>query len=156
MSEVILHFKYLGLKTVKGRKIMTWQIQVFVELWNHTNFPVRRPARVSYENKLNLPRWALILQEPRRGRFVVGLKTGSATLEKIGDQFWSPEFNVDLAPNEYKFYNPVTLDYTIDLGSVSVWSEFNIDRTGLRRFGNYVDVEWKGSGPQSETPSRKY
>ena len=143
LSEVILHFKYLGLKTVKGRKIMTWQIQVFVELWNHTNFKVSGPARVSYENKLNLPAMgADIARTFDEEDLLLDAKQILPTLQKIGNQFWSSEFDVDLAPNQYKFYNPVTLDYTMDLGSVSVGSEFNIDELGYGDSG--ITLMWKG------------
>ena len=145
MSEVILHFKYQGLKTVKGRKMLTWQFQVFVELWNPTNFNASGLARVSYENKLRLP---AIGAEIARNFDGEDLLTDSSqvqpTLPKIGDRFWSLEFNVDLAPNQYKFYNPITLGYTVDLGaaSTSVQNQFNIDELSYGDSG--ISLMWKG------------
>lgn len=145
MSEVILHFKYQGMKTVKGRKVLIWQIQVSVELWNHTNFPVNGPVRVSYENKLTLPALgAGIIRFFDDEALLTDPNQVKPTLQKIGDKFWSAEFTVNLAPNQYKFYNPITLDYTVDLGpsSSSIQSQFNIDELGYGDSG--ISLMWKG------------
>jgi hypothetical protein len=157
ISEIILHFKYKGVTTSKGRKLMNWQIQVFVELWNHTNHHVEGAVRVTYENKLQLPAMGTepkrdfddddIMSDPTQVRLTQQINP--AILSKIGDDFWSPEFNVNLAPNQYKFYNAIDLTYTMDLGSDSttIQSEFNIDEMGfgqssgisLMLQGNVVD-----------------
>jgi hypothetical protein len=145
MSEVILHYKYQGLKTTKGRKVMTWQIQVFVELWNHTNFNVEGRARVSYENKFKFPAvGADIARNFDDEDFLMDSKQVSPTLQKIKEHFWSAEFDVDLVPNQYKFYKPVDLTYTIDLGpsSTKVQDQFNIDELGYGDSG--VTLMWNG------------
>ncbi len=145
ISEVILHFKYQGVKTVKGRKVMNWQMQVFVELWNHTNFEVSGPARVSYENKFMHP--AIDVEIARTfddEELLTDPNQVKPTLQKIGDKFWSPEFNVNLAPNQYKFFNFINLAYAVDLGpsSIKVQPEFNIDELVYGASG--ISLLWKG------------
>ncbi|MGL5016929.1 MAG: type IV pilus modification PilV family protein [Luteolibacter sp.] len=152
ISEVILHFKYQGVKTVKGRKVMNWQIQVFVEIWNHTNFPVLGSFRVSYENKLKIP---AIGPEPKRNfdneEFLVDPTQVKLTnevvptaLPRIGDEFWSPPLTVNLRPNQYEFFTPIDLTYTLDLGpsSTTIDSQFNIDEDGWGDSG--ISLMWEG------------
>jgi hypothetical protein len=151
LSEVILHFKYQGVRTVRGRKVMNWQIQVFVELWNHTNFPVAGSFRVSYENKLKIPAIGAeiernfddeqLMTDPTQVRLTNEIIP--TTLLKIGDRFWSPPITVNLAPNQYKFFTPIDLTYTVDLGTGTVQSEFNIDETGYGDSG--ISLMWKGT-----------
>ena len=122
MSEVILHVKYQGPPaTVRGRKTLRWQMIVFVELWNHTNFRVAGNARVSYENKMKPP--AIGVGISGASFDAPSLMDDSAqvspTLDKIGNRYWSMLFPVDLAANQYKFYNALTLNYTMDVGSAS-------------------------------------
>ena len=144
ISEVILHFKYQGVKTVKGRKVMNWQIQVFVELWNHTNFEVSGPARVSYENKLMHPAiGADVARTFDDDELMLDPIQVKPTLQKIGDKFWSPVFNVKLAPNQYKFFTPIDLVYTVELGAGTVQTEFNIDELGYGDSG--ISLMWNGT-----------
>ena len=143
MSEIILHFNYQGVKTVKGRKVMNWQMQVFVELWNHTNFKIEGPTRVSYENKLMHPAiGAEIARTFDDEELMLDPIQVKPTLQKIGDKFWSPELNVRLEPNQYKFYPFVTLDYSVVLGSGTVQSTFNIDEMDWGDSG--ISLMWKG------------
>jgi type II secretory pathway pseudopilin PulG len=150
ISEVILHIKYTGPPSVvKGRKILKWQMSVFVELWNPTNFNVTGPVRVSYENKFRLPAIGVGISGSTFDDPVLmgDPKQVQPLLEKIGDHYWSPEFTVNLASNQYKFYNPVTVNYTMDVGGASttlqnvfdIWEDFGASGVSLMWKGKEVD-----------------
>ena len=132
MSEVILHIKYLGNSVLKGRKVLLWQMIIYAELWNHTNFRVTGNARVSYENGM---------KPPAIGVGVIGERfddpelmddaaqvTSVPKVTRIGDRYWSAPISVDLVPNQYKFYKAVTVNYTMDVGpgSTNLQTKFEI------------------------------
>ncbi len=120
MSEIVLHMNYQGVVEKDGRKYLKWQFILFVELWNPTNIKVEGNAQFSYENRGTIS--------------AIGAGTGirfddpdllddpiQAThyLLKGPDYYWFPQRNnVELEPNEYRFYANVAVDYEIDVGSV--------------------------------------
>ena len=122
MSEVILHIKYLGERTFQGRKVLTWQMLLYVELWNHTNLPVSGVARISYENGMKPPAIGAGVAGSRFDDPIL-MEDGKQvrpTLERIGDRYWSPSFNVvRLEPNQYQFYRAEPINYTMDVGPAS-------------------------------------
>jgi len=122
MSEVILHVKYNGTSVTKGRRVLLWDMIVFIELWNHTNQNVEGQARVSYENGMI---------KPAIGTGIAGVRFDSPTLmdssqvtsqpqlEKIGTRYYSAPRSVSLKPNQYKFYKAALVQYKMDVGSSS-------------------------------------
>ncbi len=118
MSEVILHIKYLGTATLKGRKVLLWQIILFAELWNHTSEKVTGSARLSYENKMRPPAISAgVADDYFDSPELLGDKNQTQhTLSQIGGRYWSDKIAVSLAPNQYQFYKAATINYTIDVG----------------------------------------
>jgi len=118
MSEIVLHINFLGSGKTAGRHVLQWQIKVFGELWNMTTQDVSGPAQLSYEVNLK--------PDP------VGVGGGSDTypfddpellsdgtkskhnLVKIGSKYYGPSISVSLKPDEYKFYEFASVNYTID------------------------------------------
>ncbi len=121
MSEVILHIKYLGTSTIKGRKVLLWQIILFAELWNHTSERVTGSARLSYENKMRPPAiGAGVAGDYFDSPELLGDKNQvQHNLSQIGGRYWSDKISVSLAPNQYQFYKAATINYTIDVGPSS-------------------------------------
>lgn len=130
MSEVILHIKYLGNSVQNKRKVLLWQMIVYTELWNHTNFQVKGNARISYENGM---------RPPAIGAGVIGdrfddpelmddIDQVPTKLDRINERYWSAPIPVDLAPNQYKFYKAATINYKMDVGpsSQTLQSKFEI------------------------------
>lgn len=131
MSEVILHIKYLGTSVRQGRRVLLWQMIVFAELWNHTNFRVTGKARISYENGMRPPAIGAGVLGDRFDDPVLmddSQVNSIPPLTRIGDRYWSEEFDVDLVANQYKFYKAATVNYTMDVGpsSQSLQSKFEI------------------------------
>jgi len=144
ISEVVLHYKYQGVKTSKGRKVMFWQMLVFVELWNHTNLQVKGFFKVSYENRFRMPAiGADIARTFDDEDLLTDAVQVQPKLDKIGDKFWSSPLIADLAPNQYKFYNPITLNYAVDLGpsSTKIQTQFNIDELDFGASG--ISLMWE-------------
>lgn len=154
LSEVILHVKYLGISNLKGRKVMLWQMIVFVELWNHTSQRVVGKASVSYENKL---------RPPAIGTGVAGnyfdsdellgdplVAAATPPLTKIGDLYWTSPLTlpniqeVRLEPNQYQFYRAVTINYTIDVGPSSIFIDGNtpFDISELKQGASGISLMW--------------
>ncbi len=121
MSEVILHIKYLGQATIKGRKTLLWQMILFTELWNHTGQTVSGKARLSYENGMKPPAIGAGVSGDRFDdpALLGDPLQSSHTLQKIGSRYWSAPIQVDLAPNQYQFYRAATINYTMDVGPSS-------------------------------------
>lgn len=150
MSEVILHIKYNGTSTVKGRTVLLWQMILFVELWNHTNLKAEGKARVSYENGMIKPGIGLGIAG---GRFDSPALMDSSQVtsipkvEKIGNFYWSAPFDVTLQPNQYKFYKAATIDYKMDMGpsSTSLQSKFFVDEdlgsSGISMMWNEREID---------------
>ena len=154
VSEVILHVKYLGIANLRGRKVMYWQMILFVELWNHTNQKIAGKANVSYENKLRPP----AIDVGVTGDFFdsdelledLGQSTAIPALSKIGGTYWSGALTlpgiseVRLEPNQYQFYRAVTINHTIDVGLSSVYIDgatpFEINE--LRPGSSGISMMW--------------
>jgi type II secretory pathway pseudopilin PulG len=140
MSEVILHIKYLGTSVQRGRRVLLWQMIVFTELWNHTNFRVTGRARVSYENGMRPPAIGAGVIGDRFDDPVLMDDTTQVTsippLKKINDRYWSGELDVDLVANQYKFYKAATINYTMDVGPSSQFLQ--------NRFEIYEDLGSSG------------
>ncbi|MCU0749944.1 MAG: type II secretion system GspH family protein [Akkermansiaceae bacterium] len=149
MSEVVLHIKYNGVTTVRGRKRLNWEFILFAELWNHSNIPVTGTARLSYENGMLTP---AIGAEVGGVRFDDPVLMGDVTqvqpaLANIAGRYWSPPFSVNLQPNQYKFYRAATVIYTMDVGpsSQTLQNTFeiyeNLGSSGISMMWNNVEVD---------------
>ena len=154
ISEVILHIKYLGISNVKGRKIMKWEMILFVELWNHTSQRIAGNASVTYENKLRPP---AIGTGVTGGSFDSDELLGDAlqvtatpALSKSGGYYWSgplaqPNLSeVRLEPNQYQFYRAVTISYTIDVGPSSIFIEakYPFEIAELKLGASGISLKW--------------
>lgn len=154
VSEVILHMKYLDVATLKGRKVMLWQMILFVELWNHTNQKVEGDASVTYENKFTVPGIGAgttggyfdgddMLADPAQSTAVPPLK-------KSDGYYWTGPLavagktKVQLEPNQYQFYRAVTVNYAIDVGSSSAYiptgTQFSLRETQVAASG--ISLKW--------------
>ncbi len=156
LSEIILHTKYLGIANLKNRKVMLWQMILFVELWNHTNQKVSGTASVTYENKL---------RPTAIGAGVTGLYFDSdelindpnqvsadPPLIKSDGRFWTGPLGflgsseVKLKPNQYQFYRAVTVNYFIDVGPSSMYlvdkTPFEINEQLSGSSG--ISLKWNG------------
>ena len=156
LSEVILHTKYLGIANFKNRKVLLWQMILFVELWNHSNQQVSGTATVTYENKL---------RPSSIGTGVTGTYFDSdqlltdpdqvsamPPLTKSDGQFWSRPLGqlgnlvVQLDPNQYQFYRAVTVDYRFDVGPSSQFingkTPFEINEQHAGSSG--ISMKWNG------------
>ena len=130
ISEVVLQIHYLGDRIVNERRILDWQFKLFVELWNMNTQDVSGTTQLSYEVAL-----------PMEG---IGAGTGSQRFddpELLNDpakathqltsrngKFWSPDIQVALRANEYKFYEVASVSYTLDVGpsGIGVASSFSL------------------------------
>ena len=154
MSEVILHIKYLGVSNVKGRKIMKWEMILFVELWNHTSQKIAGNASVTYENKLRPP---AIGTGVTGGSFDSDELLGDSlqvaatpALSKSGGYYWSgplaqPDLSeVRLEPNQYQFYRAVTINYTIDVGPSSIFIDggYSFEIAELKLGSSGISLKW--------------
>lgn len=163
LSEVILHIKYNGTSTVRGRKRLNWEMILFVELWNHTNQEIDNKARVSYENGMRPPAiGAGVMGDRFDDPALMNDPTQvSPTLQRIGGRYWSEPFQVTLQPNQYQFYRAATITYTMDVGASSttlqntfeiyedlgssgislMWNDIEVDRSDKLVRGNSEAVE---------------
>ena len=117
LSEIVLHIHFQKLQQESGRWVLKWRFRLFAELCNMSNQPIRAgQARVSYEVNLRpTPMGAggvmrpfddpVILTDPRQSQH---------HLECIGSLFFSPPVEVNLLPDEYRFYELAMVDYTLD------------------------------------------
>jgi hypothetical protein len=126
LSEIVLAINYLGYVNRSGNKVMLYQFVLFGELLNHTNLPISGNAALSYEVGLNLPPIGPI---PGGSRFDDPSVLGDPALSmhdlvSEGVRYWCKPQAVALAPGEYRFYKFATVNYTIDIGSGSIGSNF--------------------------------
>jgi hypothetical protein len=116
LSEIVLHIDFLGAKKVKGRNVLSWRFKLFAELWNMTNKDTSGDARLSYEVNL-LPETIGASAEslPFDDPALLDDRTQSIhKLDKIDGVYFTKSQPVALRPDEYKFYEFATVDYTID------------------------------------------
>lgn len=130
MSEIILHFKYLGVSESNGRMRLDWQMILFVELWNHTNQEVNGSFRVSYENGFRPPAIGAGVTGDRFDDPLLldDLLQTKHSLTKIGARYWTEPRTIMLLPNQYQFYKATTVNYFMDVGSLktTLQNQFNI------------------------------
>lgn len=118
MSEIVLKMEYQGHMLRDNRRVMMWQFRLYVEYWNMTDKKVKGSARVSYEVGLN-PEG---IGGAARGRafddrsLLLDPVQSQHQLQEIEGRFFTPEFVVELLPDEYKFYKVATVSYLIDIG----------------------------------------
>jgi len=117
LSEIVIHIHFQKQQLESGRWVLKWRFRLFAELWNMSNHPVNGgQARVSYEVNLRPTPMGTggvmrpfddpaILTDPRQSQH---------HLERIGGLFFSPPVEVSLLPDEYRFYEFATVDYTLD------------------------------------------
>ncbi|MEI6674546.1 MAG: hypothetical protein WCO57_05155 [Verrucomicrobiota bacterium] len=130
ISEVVLQVHYMGQAQVGDRRILTWQFKLFAELWNMTQQDVSGQTRLSYEVALPMEGIGAGTSSQRFDAPELLENPAKAThqLTKIKDRFWSPEVQVALRANEFKFYEFAAVSYTLDVGpsSISVADHFSL------------------------------
>ncbi|MES2439655.1 MAG: hypothetical protein V4584_11335 [Verrucomicrobiota bacterium] len=149
VSEIVLAINYLGYNIKAGSKIMNYQFVLYGELLNHTNLPITNgDAALSYEVGLLLPP---IGPSPGGVSFgdpsVLGdgSQSNSTDLVNDGGQYWTRPQTISLVPGEYKFFKFATVNYTINIGSGSIGSNFVLTEPmgsvglGLKWNGEEVD-----------------
>jgi hypothetical protein len=126
LSEEYLQFNYRGIYNKDGRKILGFKIIRCVELWNMSDQPIEGTAQVSYE--VDLRPQTGIGASPNRYSFddfdlLSDANQVTHTLEWDADEgkFWSAPVQVELGPNQYKFYQFAEVDYELDVGDSSIW-----------------------------------
>ncbi len=123
ISEIYLQVNFLGQEISNGRRILKWRLRLMAELWNMSNKTTEGGrARLSFEVDLH----------PATG-IGAGAATPSFDDEEILNdasqsshaltfsegRFWTPEVDVALGPDQYKFIDFATVDYSIDVGPAS-------------------------------------
>jgi hypothetical protein len=121
LSEVFLRIGYNGLEFRDGRKFMRWEFKVFVELWNMTSQPTSGDFQVSYENGLG-PSGIGVLPQGRRfddPGLMEDPEQTTHNLTREDGRYWSPPQSVSLEPDEYRIYEMLTVNHTVDVGPES-------------------------------------
>jgi type II secretory pathway pseudopilin PulG len=118
LSEIVLHIDFLGAKKVKGRNVLSWRFKLFAELWNMTNKDSSGDARLTYEVNL-LPETNGATGSSDSKPFddpslLDDRNQSTHNLDKIDGVYYTKNQKVTLRPDEYKFYEFATVDYTID------------------------------------------
>ena len=121
LSEIALQVAYLGLSGQNGRKIMTFRIKLFAELFNPDNQAVSGTARLSYE--VSLPMDGI-------GSGVGGVPFDSPALldnpslathdlTRIDGRYWSREVAIALQPDQYQCALFADVTYHLDVGAAA-------------------------------------
>lgn len=122
MSELVLKLEYLGPTAKNNRFLLQFRFNLYVELWNITDQPVRGGARVSYE--VGLPIEGIGTGVKGSHFDAVALLSdknrSQHDLTQMDGRFYSREIDVNLVPDEYKFYKFATITYQIDIGPSNV------------------------------------
>jgi hypothetical protein len=130
ISEVILQIHFLGDRIVNERRILDWQFKLFVELWNLNTQDVSGTTRLSYEVALPMEGIGAGTSSQRFDDPALLNDPAKAThqLTSLNGKFWSPEIQVALRANEYKFYQAAAVSYTLDVGpaGIGVASSFSL------------------------------
>ena len=117
VSEVVLHLHFQGLVREDDRWVLKWTFRLFAELWNMSSQPIEGgQARLSYEVNLRPTAVGLsgstlsfdapaLLEDPNQS---------SHSLERQGSVYVTPMVEVNLKPDEYRFYEFARVDYRID------------------------------------------
>lgn len=133
ISEIYLQVNYLGQEITNGRRILKWRLRLMAELWNISNKTTKEgKARVSFEVDLHpatgvgagaaMPSFddEEILKDPMQSKH---------SLEFFEGKFWTPEVSLTMGPDQYKFVDFATVDYSIDMGPSSTASGEIIELT---------------------------
>jgi hypothetical protein len=147
ISEIVMDINYLGNQQIGGIRRMNYEFILFAEMLNHTNLPINGQAALSYEVGLELP---AIGAAPAGTRFDDPglLRDPSQSVHDLVPQngrFWSRPQTINLRPGEYRFVRFATVRYTINVGSGSIGSNFNLSEdlgaAGLSMRWNDEEVE---------------
>ncbi|MDX1680289.1 MAG: hypothetical protein R3242_06125 [Akkermansiaceae bacterium] len=116
LSEVVLHIHFQGLVREEERWVMKWTLRLFAELWNLGSEPIEGGrARLSYE--VNLEPTAIGLGPPGQPFDSPELLDDPAqtthSLEPWGSLHVTPEVDIELLPDEYRFHEFARVDYRI-------------------------------------------
>ncbi len=118
LSEIVLHIDFLGTTKVGSRDVLAWRFRLFAELWNMSNQPITNGrARLSYEVNLEpTPIGSSADSQPFDDRnLLLDPSRCQHNLTEIGGKFYGPEItNISLLPDEYRFYEFATVNYTFD------------------------------------------
>lgn len=122
LSEITLQVRYAGMQTVNNRRILNWQFRLFAELWNPTNLDVAGKTRLSYEVALPMEGIGAGVASKRFDDATLLADPNKSThqLTRIGERFWSPEFQLALKANEYRVLEFASVAYKLDIGPSSI------------------------------------
>jgi hypothetical protein len=142
-SEFLMRFRWEGIRTENGRKYVLLSASTYVELWNMTDQPAAGEARITFETAYTFPLGPVPSVSLGDSSMLDDPKVVKSNLEKRGDRYWFPAFDVNLKPGEYHVFKAGEVEYKIDAGPSSVWIpspielENDDDRSGYR-------LEWNG------------
>ncbi len=143
MSEVVLQINFLGSSRVAGRDVQRWNFRLFVELWNMTNQPVNGSASFSYEANLTpeaVGAGSSSGTQPFDSPGILNDKNLSThSLENRQGKFYSPALAVSLLPDQYKFYEVASVNYT--LPDSSGGQEFDLIEPP---YASGMTMQWNG------------
>jgi type II secretory pathway pseudopilin PulG len=143
ISEIVLQINFLGSSRVAGRDIQRWNFRLFVELWNMTNQTVNGSASFSYEVDLRpeaMGAGSSGTTQPFDSPGILNDRTLSThNLENRQGTFYTSPQAVSLLPDQYKFYDVASVNYTLP------------DASGGQRFGlieppysSGMTLQWNG------------
>lgn len=117
LSEIVLHIHFQKLQQESGRWVLKWRFRLFAELWNMSNRAISGgQARVSYEVNLRPTPMGSggVMRAFDDPKILLDPRQSEHALERAGGLFLSPPVEVVLLPDEYRFYEFATVDYTLD------------------------------------------
>ncbi len=117
LSEIVLHIDFLGTRQIGSRYVLAWRFKLFAELWNMTNQPVSGACRLSYEVNLQpetigASAQSLPFDDP--SILLDPAKSNHNLTRSGGGKFRGPLQTITLSPDEYRFHEFASVDYTLD------------------------------------------
>lgn len=124
ISEIYLQVNFLEQEITNGRRILKWRLRLMAELWNMSNKTTDvGKARLSFEVDLH-PATGIgagaVTPSFDDEAILNDASQSSHDLTFSEGRFWTPEFDVSLGPDQYRFIDFATVDYSIDVGPASV------------------------------------
>ncbi|MBK1881381.1 hypothetical protein JIN85_03075 [Luteolibacter pohnpeiensis] len=147
LSEFLLKYEYLGPSASSDNQlVLNWKLTLFAEFWNMTNRPQSGSVRLSYEVASNTTAIGsgtrgLPFDDPS----LLDNETKSThDLEKIGGVYYGPPVQIDLDPDQYRFFECATVEYHIPVApnNVSYNTKFSLVEKESEARG--ISVMWNG------------
>ena len=144
ISEHLVKYRWEGLVTEGGRKILIISGKVYAELWNMTDKEVSGDFQISYETNYSFPLGVLPELNLGSDEFLGDPEVASPALDKSDGYYWLPAQQVTMRPNEYRLVPCGGVTYRIDAGPASVWVASPLELTGedLGQVG--YRMKWNG------------